>query len=276
MRIVDAQVHIWAAETPQRPWVPGSQARAHRPTPFGTDELLTEMDRTGIERAFLVAPGWEGPRNDLVIAAARAHPDRLAALARFALDHEPPPGSLEELAADPAVYGFRAVFMRETSSWLTDGTTDWLWERAEAIGLPLCVYAPGQSRALEPIASAHPDLPLVVDHLGIDVTIRDGAFDDTLAAVLDLAALPNVAVKASSLPCFVSDVDAYPFTTLHRPIRAVVEAFGPDRVFWGSDLTRLTSTYAEARDLFLTQLDLRQDQLRGVMGEAICGWFHWP
>jgi predicted TIM-barrel fold metal-dependent hydrolase len=33
MMIVDSQVHIWAADTPERPWPPGEAARAHTPIP---------------------------------------------------------------------------------------------------------------------------------------------------------------------------------------------------------------------------------------------------
>jgi len=39
MTVIDAQVHIRGAETPERPWPPGGTALAHRPTPLGKDEL---------------------------------------------------------------------------------------------------------------------------------------------------------------------------------------------------------------------------------------------
>ena len=41
MLIVDAQVHIWAASTPERPWP--ARHQPHRPEPFSKDELLGEM-----------------------------------------------------------------------------------------------------------------------------------------------------------------------------------------------------------------------------------------
>ena len=74
MRIVDAQVHIWQSDNPDRPWPPGNAGRAHRPVPLEADGLLQEMDSAGVERAILVPPSWEGDRNDLSIAAARRHP----------------------------------------------------------------------------------------------------------------------------------------------------------------------------------------------------------
>jgi L-fuconolactonase len=54
MLIVDAQAHIWAAETPERRWPPGGQARAHRPAPFSKDDLLREMGAAGIARVVIL------------------------------------------------------------------------------------------------------------------------------------------------------------------------------------------------------------------------------
>ena len=42
--IADSQVHIWAAETPERPWRTGARNRPHRAQPFSKDDLLREMD----------------------------------------------------------------------------------------------------------------------------------------------------------------------------------------------------------------------------------------
>jgi hypothetical protein len=74
MRIVDAQVHIWGANTPERPWP--ARLEAHRDVPIGKDELLREMDAAGADRVIIVPPSWEGDRNDLALQAAQAHPMR--------------------------------------------------------------------------------------------------------------------------------------------------------------------------------------------------------
>ena len=81
MLIVDAQVHTWAAHTPERPWP--SDIEPHRPVPFSTDDLLKDMNEAGVDRAVLVPPSWEGARNELALAAAQAHPDRFAVMGRI-------------------------------------------------------------------------------------------------------------------------------------------------------------------------------------------------
>src|SRR6516162_3141267 len=81
MRIVDAQVHIWAANSPERPW-PG-RSEPHRATPLGKEELLAEMDKAGVGGVVIVPPSWEGDRNDVALEAAAAHPDRFCIMGRF-------------------------------------------------------------------------------------------------------------------------------------------------------------------------------------------------
>ena len=76
MRIVDAQVHIWAADSADRPWPTSGRSAPHRPEPFSAADLLAEMDAAGVDRVVIVPPSWEGDRNDLALAACRQHPAR--------------------------------------------------------------------------------------------------------------------------------------------------------------------------------------------------------
>src|SRR3989337_1288173 len=56
MMIIDAQVHIWAPETPAKPYARGEASEPHRPTPLGHEELLREMNGAGVQRCVLVPP----------------------------------------------------------------------------------------------------------------------------------------------------------------------------------------------------------------------------
>src|SRR4026209_2116089 len=85
MDIVDSQVHLWAAESPSRPWPPGRAKEAQKPYQILKETLLFQMDLAGVRRMVLVPPSWEGDRNDMALEAARAYPDRLAGLGRLSL-----------------------------------------------------------------------------------------------------------------------------------------------------------------------------------------------
>jgi hypothetical protein len=58
-----------------------------------------------------------------------------------------------------------------------------------------------------------------------------------LPQLLELAHLENVLVKISGFPT-LSQV-GFPFTDLWEPLRLLVDAFGPDRLMWGSDIARI-------------------------------------
>jgi predicted TIM-barrel fold metal-dependent hydrolase len=63
--IVDAQAHLWKAESADWQWVPGRKPQL--PEPFRIDKLVPMMDEAGVDRAVIVPPSWPGDRNDYAI-----------------------------------------------------------------------------------------------------------------------------------------------------------------------------------------------------------------
>ncbi len=276
MIIVDSQVHIWGADTPQRPWPPGRAHQAHRPQPFSKDDLLKEMDAAGVGRVVIVPPSWEGDRNDLAIEAARLHPDRFAVMGRLAVEKPESGALLAGWKRQPGMLGLRFTFHTALQKpWLSDGTADWLWPAAERAGLPIMIFVPGSLPQAGRIAERHPGVRLVIDHLALSMTQKDDAAFADLPDLLALARYPNVAVKASALPSY--STEPYPYRGLHKHIRRVFDAFGPRRVFWGTDLTRLPCPYRQAITLFTEELTwLSKADAEWVMGRAVCEWLGWP
>jgi predicted TIM-barrel fold metal-dependent hydrolase len=272
MLITDAQVHIWAADRPDRPWPSVGHSYAHRDVPLGTDELLREMDAAGVDRVVLVPPSWEGDRNDLALQAAQALPTRFGVMGRLPLTPVAPE-TLATWRSQPGMLGMRFT-VRPEHTWLTDGSADWMWEGAERLGLPVMISCPGCLPIVGKLAERYPGVKLVIDHLALIRTRDDAAFAD-LPALLALAKRPNVAAKASALPCFSSH--PYPYRNLHPYLRQVFDAFGPSRMFWGTDLTRLPCGYHQAVTMFTEELPwLSGADLDLVMGRAICDWLGWP
>lgn len=171
--------------------------------------------------------------------------------------------------------GIRLTFhWGKQRQWLHDGTADWFWGAAEAAQIPVMVFAPGALPEIAAIARDHPGLRLVIDHFALPLAAREEDIPGVVDQLVGLADLPNVAVKASALPSYTRE--SYPFPSLHEPILRAVSAFGPRRVFWGSEVTRLRCTYREAVGLFTNELpDLSQDDLRWVMGQGISEWLGW-
>lgn len=273
MLIVDAQVHLWAANSPERPWP--ARHQPHRLQPLTQDELLREMAAAGVDRAVIVPPSWEGERNDIALAAAQAHPDRFAVMGR--LDPEAPAsrGLIATWRKQPGMLGLRFTFNRPfLRPLLAEGRIDWLWPAAEKAGVPIMVLAMHSDlHLLDRVAERHPGLKLVIDHLGLTTGKGEEAFRG-IDQLLALARRPNIAVKASCLPHYTTD--AYPYRWLHPYIRRVYDAFGPRRMFWGSDLSRLPCTYRQGVTLFTEELPwLSPTDLEWIMGRGVCEWIGW-
>jgi L-fuconolactonase len=276
MTVIEAQVHIWGAEAPERPWPPGGATLVHRPTPLVKGELLRKRDAAGVDRAILVPPSWEGDRNDLAMEAALLYPDRFAVMGRLALDRPESRSLVDTWKCQPGMLGVRLTFHRGAyRTWLTDGTADWFWAAAERAGITVMVFAPGPLPHIAAVAARHPSLRLVRDHLALSGDIKDAALGPALKPALALVQCPSIAVKAASLPSYVTE--AYPYPSLHAHIRRVVEAYGPHRVFWGTDLPRLRGSYRQAVTFFTGELDFLSDiDTTWIMGRGIAEWLGWP
>jgi len=276
LRIVDSQVHIWGADTPARPWRPGGHAHAQRATPVGAGEVLGWMDEGGVDGAILVPPSWEGDRNDLAIEAARAHPGRFAVMGRVTPGDPGLGAQLARWREAPGMLGVRlALHTRELREPLLAGRYDGLWGDLESRGLPVMVlihhpYMP----MVDAIAAKHPALRIVIDHLGLVNGEKDAQAFRDLDKLLALAPRPNVAVKSSALPCYTDET--YPYPGLRPYVRRVFDAFGPRRMFWGTDQTRSPIGYAEGIALFTRHMPfLGPADLEWIMGRGLCEWLGW-
>ena len=276
--IADSQVHLWHLGTPERPWptpAPGHPG-PHKPFAFTAEYLLGEMDKAGVDRAVLISPIFEGTRNDVVLEAARQHPRRFGVMARFDPLAEGGRDWLPTWYAHPGLLGIRfTLHIPGHRPMLVENQLDWLWAQAERLNKPVMLMAhfadlPHVAR----IAERHPGLKLTVDHMGLTLGKDAEAFLD-FAHLPALGKYPNVAVKVSCLP--YHSTEAYPFQAMHPYVRQVYDAFGPKRMFWGSDLSRLQCTYTQMITMFTEEMTwLTPDDLGWIMGRALCEWLDWP
>ena len=277
MLVVDSQIHVWAANRPDRPWRSHGAERAHLPTPFGYENLLVEMKAAGVDRAVLVPPGWEGDRIDFALEGARKYPDRFRVMGRISIEKPEARALVPDWLAHPGMAGVRLSFHQDHNApWLTDGAADWFWPAAEKAGVPIMVFAPFGLDQIGEIAKRHPTLRLIVDHMGL-YREKDEEAARVIVATARLARRPNVFVKITTVPFYTTD--AYPFRNLHEPVRRLIDAFGPRRCFWGTDLTRLRNRvpYRQLVTMFTEDMRfLSDDDLAWIMGRGVAECLGWP
>jgi predicted TIM-barrel fold metal-dependent hydrolase len=269
--VVDAQVHIWSHGPPTTP--------THRQVgSFTKEELLAEMDAAGVDAAIIHPPGWDHDANQVAADAVAQRPDRFAILGSLPLDQPESRGRVAGWRRQAGMLGLRfALLAPHQRSWPTDGTMDWLWPAAESAGVPIALLAADFLPVVGRVAERYPGLKLIVDHLGGrggTTPAKDAAYFEKIDELVALARHPNVAVKATGAPGYSSE--PYPFRSIHPFLRRIFDAFGPERFFWGSDLTRMPCPYRQVVTLFAEELPwLTGADLELVMGRAVCGWLGW-
>jgi predicted TIM-barrel fold metal-dependent hydrolase len=272
MPIVDAQIHVWGTGLP-------SNLSHRQVTAFTAEEALALMDEGGVDAAVIHPPGWDPRSTDMAFEAVRNHPGRFAIMGALPLDQpEASRARIPTWREQPGMLGLRYGFLADPARrWLHDGTLDWLWAAAEAAGVPIAMLATDSLNEIDRIAERHPGLRLTIDHLGGRgglTNLKDAAAMTHMPQLVALAKHPNVAVKATGAPGYSSE--AYPFPAMHLYLRQIYDAFGPHRMFWGTDITKMPCSWRQCVTMFTEELPwLQGEDLEWVMGRGICAWIGW-
>lgn len=277
MVITDSQMHLWAGGRV----VTAESAHHLQSTAFTKDDALKEMDAAGVHRVIIVPPGWAnvppgGDANDHALLAAREHPNRFAVMGKLRLDQ---PETSRPLVAtwkgQQGMLGMRLVFNKEFRHLLADGAADWVWPQLERAEIPVMLLVPNMLDHVETIAQRHPGLRITVDHMAVPRNTKGPDAFRQVPQLVALAKYPNVSVKASGMPG--NSCEPYPFRDVETHIRRVFDAYGPKRVFWGTDLTRMPCSYRQCVAHFTEELSwLTGEDMELVMGKAVCQWLGWP
>jgi predicted TIM-barrel fold metal-dependent hydrolase len=272
MLIVDSQIHIWQN---------GKMSPHHRQNPtYSADDALAEMASAGVDCAVIHPPSAFGEgANVLAVEAVRKHPAEFCILGHFDLLSPDREKIVARWRERPGMLGFRFTFNQpQEKSWWTDGSLDWFWKACEKENLRIGLMATGANiRAFGKIAGRHPGLKMHIDHIGRGggrADMRDDAAYANLGEMLALAKLPNVAVKLSGAPSTSSH--PYPYKNVHKYLQQIIETFGPERCFWGTDITRMPCTYKQCVTMFTEEMPwLKGRNKEQVMGQAFVAWLGW-
>jgi predicted TIM-barrel fold metal-dependent hydrolase len=271
MQIVDAQIHLWGTGLP-------SNLSHRQVTHFTPEEAIVLMDEGGVDAAVIHPPGWDPNSTEMAFNAVKDYPGRFAILGSLPLDQPESRARIAGWRNQPGMLGLRYTFLHNPArQWLTDGTIDWLWAEAEKAGVPIAMLATDSLTDLAQIAQRHPALRLTIDHLGGRggmTTLKDADAMTHIPDLLALAKFPNVAVKATGAPGY--SAQPYPFPAMQTYLRQIFDAFGPDRLFWGTDISKMPCSWHQCVTMFTEELPwLNDHDKRLVMGDALCAWWGW-
>jgi len=252
MKIVDSHLHVWSGDYATYPFVEG-RAEAE---PATGEMLIDTMDAVSVDAAVIVQPAHYLYDNRYVTDCLRRFPDRFAAVGL--VDQQAPDAidRLDELL-DAGFEGLRihlASRVDDPAQWATPDQ-DALWRRMADAKASFCVFGPSKHLpAVESIIARHPDVRIVLDHLGGSPAPTDDVEGHGLQLALGLAQYPQVSVKLT--PQGHKSSEPYPHSDLFDLYRKYYDAYGPERLMWGTNYPGILKStgYGPSLELFRDHL----------------------
>jgi L-fuconolactonase len=241
VRILDSHCHAWR----RWPYLPPVPDEASRGT---ADQLLYELDTNGVEQALVVCAAIEkNPDNIEYVASARdLHPTRLRLVAdldcTWSTTYHAPgsAGRLLELDDRYRLAGFAHYLAEENDGWLLSGDADELFAAAAERHLIVSLGATTNWQAdLRSLARRHPGVPILCQTLG-GVRAEEGLDSPGLADLLSSRDVPNIYIKVAGFHYASARGWDYPWTDAIAVLARIFEAFGPERLCFGSDFPAST------------------------------------
>ncbi len=226
---IDAHSHIWTPETGQFPLREGVSVDDLAPPSFTAEQLIQLGHSEGVTRHVIISHRrYHGFDNRYYTHAVAAHPGVFAVVG--ALDRAQ--GRIaERLRANRAlgITGYR-IKPEGNPRWLEVDTMKTLWRAGADHHVAMCpLISPDFIPKLAPMCQQFPDTPVVIDHCArVDL-----GQDKQLQQLCALARHPKVHVKISAFYAFGAKKP--PYDEQSPKIKALYEAFGPQRLMWASD-----------------------------------------
>jgi predicted TIM-barrel fold metal-dependent hydrolase len=282
--IVDTHVHVVSDDRKQYPQVSDGAHGANAPSvrdigqpewpPLTGESLVKMMDECGIDRALLVQTYFTYHfDNSYMIDCARRWPDRF--LSVCVIDQLAPDASdaLSDLVENHGVRGLRMMGARGPGA-LKDPRSFPLWERAEQLGIPICIGA-----RIEELADVKVPLerfttvPVALEHVW-GTKLGDPPYD-RLMTLWEMAQFPNVRLKTAPNNSHAArEGKGSPREFFGK----LVDRFGAKRIMWGSNYPAHWHHYGDLKErLAIMKEDfafLSEEDRNWIFGEAALSL--WP
>jgi L-fuconolactonase len=275
MPILDAQVHAYERNRPERPWI----GTLYGPEEVTGDQMVAAIDAAGVDGAILVSP-FSMYRYDASYALEvyAAHPRRFRLVKPVDPTDPAVVDTIAEWASAEGTVGIRIFLRDEASTDPADPGINRVLATAAQHSLPVNLACRGRLDQAGQLAARNPNTRLVIDHLGLAQPHKPPPpaepFAD-LPKLLALAVHDNVAVKISGA-CTLSH-EPFPYNDIWDPLSRIFDAFGLERCLWGTDWTRATAllTYEQGVEAFRITDRLSDSDRAMLMGEALTRVYNW-
>ncbi len=230
--IVDTHVHVWEIDPPKYPVGPTAPTWNSYPDEPGTaDELLAEMDVHGVDWTVLVQTSWSTWDNGYIADSVERFPKRF--IGHGLIDPQDP-NNAEQVRYwinERGLAGFRLhpMYYPDEKILLTRQNEP-MWEEIVSLDAVIQFHLRAEfADQVAVIADRYPSLKLILDHMGYP---QVDATEAEFQPIVDLARYDNMYLKLSDVAGRSSQ--DFPYRDVQPFIEKLVDAFGADRMVWGT------------------------------------------
>jgi L-fuconolactonase len=246
--MIDGHFHIWRLERGDYGWLTPALAPIHRD--IDLRDWRAQSRRCGVTGGVLVQAAPTEAETRFLLDQAADAPDVLGVVGWTDLLAPDSARSVERLARESKLKGLRPMLHDiDDPDWVLQGALDPALHAMSAHGLVFdALIRPLHIDVILRLAQRHPELSIVIDHAAKPEIARgqwNAPGDDWARGLTALARGTDAWCKLSGL--WTEAASGAPATDLTRYADHVLQAFGPERVIWGSDwpVLELAGSYGD-------------------------------
>lgn len=238
--MIDAHLHVWQIARGDYDWLDGEDASLSRD--FTIEDWSEAAADTPVDECVIVQAAPTRAETDFVLEVARSHADRVRGVVGWIdLDDASAPRDVATLAANPFLVGVRPWLQAiEDPDWILEQRVDPALAAIEKAGIVYeALIKPVHLSRIAELLQRRPALRVIIDHGGKP----NIATDDFESWAKDLR---HVAASSDTVACKVSGLLTEAGARAGREalvpyVDTILQAFGPERVLWGSDWPVVTT-----------------------------------
>ena len=232
--IIDSHQHVWNPATASYPWLTGLDPIDRE---MALAEILPAMRAAGVTATVLVQADDNVEDTQNMLREADRHSEVVGIVAWAPLDRpDEAHRMLVQLGDDPRVVGVRTLLHAHPDpDWVLRTEFDEGLSMLESEGLTFDYVTGGPAALahLPGISQRHPDLSIVIDHLGKPPVGSDRS--EWRSLIEAAAENPRVFAKLSGLYASSGPLDSWGLDQIRPIVDDALAIFGPDRLMVGSD-----------------------------------------
>ncbi len=266
--IIDAHHHFWRLDRGDYGWLTPELGLLYRD--YEPADLAPEIAAAGVAGGIVIQAAPSEAETHFLLSLADHTPSILGIVGWTEFDAPQCPATIDRLAANRRLLGLRPMLQDLPDDFIVSPAADRALAAMQANGLRFeALVRPRHLSRLVTVRERHPDLMIIVDHCA-KPDIAGGAWSTWAEPLQRLAADGRTVCKLSGL---VSEAaPGWTTDTLRRWVDLALDAFGPNRLLWGSDwpvLLQAGAGYGQwlcMADQLLS--DLSADERAAVFGET--------